>query len=519
MKLHVSNDKKYILTHGAQTLELGPYPQTRSTTDDSGKSKATDPNVVLRELNAFFEQLSDVDKETLFDNYYSYVALTANDHVGVESIRRIQTLTRDMMDVFFNLDRVAEFMETQSIQYPSSVHESYDSDSNRKPRETTYIRSDYFGLACIALVCHAMAPVWTLLGISLSRSAQNDIQARDSTILRTLRSTRFITDSRVNRLYDMVCYLVDNMDEKLKLAIKVDGAGTDCIPQFLLATIMINKLSICSISRAVEKNLIVTVHTSVGTELKKYSNQRSNIRERSDSRMGDDEDKIGFLEAYSTRQKVSDDIFIVNDEYLRDYRNVKTDLDPDIPNELVKICLRSFEKHPPMAIGVVQRTLVQWVLTRAIHIDEDGNRRRLIMPRAIGEIDREAIIPAMAITQAALIYWKYPKIARYISSRAVEKSADDLLELSTPLVDIPADLRELLNRTHPYERPQGSKSASAENMGVISINAFVRLLDDVDWTLECSEELADEVDTDPGIFEVDEYIKHDLARLIAFIAR
>lgn len=521
MQLSVNlKTKNYTLKHNNQELVLGLYPQQRNVSSGESDSEAVDPNSQLGEINGYFKSLSDGEQDALFDAYYSAVGIITSERIDIEVITRVTAVFTSMINTHFDLEDVATYMHTWDISYPSSVHATYESDSTRKPRETTYIKSEYFDLACIALVCHGMAPLWTLLGQSLSGIDRNDILSRDSTILRTLSGTRFISSHQINRLYEFIVYLVENLDDKLKLSVKVDGSGTEGIPPFLLATILINKLSSCNITAFDNKNLIVTVHTSVSSELKKYSNQRSNVRERSDTRMSDEEDKIGFLESYSTRQKVSDDIYIVNDIYLSNYRQVKNDLDPDIPNELVKVCMDSLDKHYPRIIDKHQVTLVQWCLARSIHIDEDGNRRRLIMPRAVDHIGREGIIAALAVTQAALIYWKFPKIARYISSVGREQDDDTLLlgTVDNPIA-VTADIKELLARTHPYMRPQGSKSAHAQNMALISVDAYCLMLENRDWYLECTDALADLLDLDPGIFDTDIHIKHDLAKLIAYVAR
>lgn len=522
MKLTINlSDKCYVLTHetngSKEVLTLGNYPQPR-------KLEA----LPLNEINGYFATMDKSVQDSLFTLYCQAVDIITSEFYTFEIQGKIATVFANIMNHYYNLDCVANYVETLNIEYPSTVLEDYNEADSRKPRERTYIKSEYFGLACVALVCHGMAPLWTLLGGSLLSSDRDDVLARDSTILSTLCKTDFIKDEKwVGRLYTMIVYLVENLDDKLKLAVKVDGSGSDGLPPFLLATILINKLSTCSIVSAENKNIIVAAHNSVDSEIKKYAASRGRILERSEKRMSDDEDnKLGFFEAYTTRSKVSDDIYIVNQLYCENYRQLKSVLDDSIPYNLVKMCLTSLQRNGNKCINPIHTTLCQWCLAHATQIDKETNaRRRILMIRALECIERDGILGAMAVTQAALITWGFESIAKYISASPKIKQDEDLLISNTPnLIEISSssEIKDMLKVTHPYMRPQGIKSAAALNMATESINEFVLSLlqlEKFDWYVECSDDVARALKTKQGLIETDIYIKHQLAHLVAFIAR
>lgn len=534
MKLSVNlSSKRYVLEHELngvrECIKLGAYPIQKNLKMPN-KKNSIDPNEYLKEINAYFAQMCPSRQDELFDLYYSAMGIMDSQMVDYEVIGKVTSLFATIMDTYFGLGdsqttgEVPAFIESLNIEYPTTVLADYNSDNNRKARATTYIQSEYFGLACVALVCHGMAPLWTWLGASLNSADRGDICARDSTILSTLEKTKFIKHEWVLRLYEMIVYQVEALEDSKTLIAKVGGAGSDGIPPFLLATILINKLSTCIIAKAVDKNLIVAAHTAVGNELKRYSDNLAKICERSDSRMSDEEGKVGFLEAYATRQKVSDDIYIVNSLYLKNYRQVKNALDSDISNSLVKQCLESLEKHAGFTIGAHQVTLCQIVLARSVRVDPNtGTRRRLIMPRALPHVNREAILSAMAVTQAALISWKFPMIAKYISAIPSLKSEEEIISDIPPAIyDINAETKASLNKTHPYLRPQGSKTQPALNMASINIDSYVTSIlkpEMYNWKISCEPNVAKALEVPNGPFEIDAFIKTELGKLISFIAR
>lgn len=537
MKLSVNlNDKFYVLTHESdgdvKVLNLGPFPIKRNVGTAKvnaakakpSKAKLNDPSALLVEINGYFAQMSKERQDELFNLYSSAVDVITSEMITYEILGRLKSLFAVIMDNYYDLDAVGEYVHGLNIEYPDTVLDEYVSDNNRKIRACTYIKSEYFGLACIALICHGMAPLWTLLGSLLPSSDRDNVSARDSTVLSTLTKTKFINDvDWVGRLYDMLIHLVENFEEKQKLSIKVGGSGSEGIPPFILASVLIHKLPTCSIAKSHGKNLVVVVYHSVKQEIGRYSSSRERVLERSDKRISDEEDKIGYLEAYSTRQKVSDDIYIVNEIYLTNLRQVTTDLDDSIPYSLVKTCLASLQKSHLTSINKTQVVLCQWVLPRSVRVDPnstDGKRAQLIMPLALEFINREGIICAMAVTQAALITWGFKSLAKYISAVPYSKSREELLTICGPLaLEISPELKERLKVTHPYLRPQGARMAPAVNMAETSINEYILLLENLDWKLECTAEVANALDCELGYFEVDQYIKHDLANLIEFIAK
>jgi hypothetical protein len=463
---------------------------------------------IFKELNGYWATLPAQSRRELFELYERVVEDYPAIPNPAERAAMLEEVVRTVVDKYHPFDAVAEFMKTQHIDYPDTVKDKFESQYNSKDRVTTYLTHEYFDLAVLAVIFRSVYPIW-MKALRCNNSTDTKRKAFfEYDLLRTLRKTELIKHPATERLFEFVEAVCHKVKAHESLGSVVAGFGSADIPYYLFATAIIDKLAIREINAFADRgNLISTIYTRVESEASKLGDKFQPLRERVSRGGGADEDKIGYLETYSVRQSVSDDVYLTNQVYLYDYRKVRRQLDETIPSSLVKTCIESFHEYSPRPIRPDHVAAVQWVL---------GN---LIMPRAIPYIDREAMINAMGLTQAALIHWRFRALAPLLSARPVETDYYAPI-IATPFETPSLDLREKLREIYPYYRhTRDSSDPKALCPGFVAIGEFAKLYADRQWELHCSKKVAEHLQQDFGTFKPASTLKCDLAELLIKLNR
>lgn len=329
--------------------------------------------------------------------------------------------------------------------------------------------------------------------------------------LRTLQLTNFIVDEPMDRLKKYVDMAYEHQPERNhELSSVVAGISSTEIPNYIFGSVIANRLITTPVDdRGSKTTLISSVFMRVRQDTQQLAQKfKQRVIGRSETRMGDSEDdKIGYLESYSVRQDVSDDIYLVNQVYLMDYRKARRHLDDSIPSALVKACIESLERHPPRPIRKEQSTLVQWVLSN------------IVMPRAIPHINREAMLNAMGLTQAALLHWGFPEIASVISMHPLKLEDDMINSNLIQFLPIEKDMKEQLANVYPYSRPQRDKSPVNLIAGYLAIESYATLFDNSRWEIRADEEIARKLHVNIGEVRPHIKLKNFLAELLVMLHR
>lgn len=500
--------KGVILNYGKFKPHVSKQNLTKSELKSYGDVQKKHTEAVFKELNGFWDTLPDHEHQEMFSLYEEFLDEYAIIASGAERAAMLEDTVRKLVDKYHNFADMSDFMKTQHIDYPDTVHDKFESRFNSKSKDTTYLTHEYFDLACLAVIFRSVYPLWMMALKVNSSSDAKDKAFFEYDLLRSLRKTKLISHPATMRLFEFVEAVCVKVKAHESIGSVVAGFGTADIPYYLFATAIIDKLAIREVNAFADRgNLISTIYTRVETEAGKLGDRFQPLRERVNRGGSSDDDKIGYLETYSVRQSVSDDVYLTNQVYLYDYRKVRRQLDDTIPSSLVKTCIESFIKYPPTPIRPDHVTAVQWVL---------GN---LIMPRTIPLIDREAMINAMGVAQAALIHWRFRSLAPLMSARPVP--TDNYAPIiATPFETPRLELRQELMRIYPYYRhTKDSSDPKALCPGFLAIGEFSKMYADRQWELNCSPQVAKELRHDGGIFKPSRDLKNDLAELLIKLDR
>lgn len=533
--MHISIDQtiakdELVITHGGETLRWGMFkpPQcwwrgvdeddADSGREDESCSRSDRVDQLLIDLNGYWTSHDEEWQKKAFESYKAILALIDKSRDGGSLANSLVPLVADLMDNYHDMDEIAEYLEKQDLVYPPSVPEVFDSAQGRHHRVLTYTKSEYFGLACLTVGIRALLPVWTGYRAALPKDMERSRVYIELEILRTLRESQVCEHHYMQRLMDYVDGVYNSIDKSAELSSVVAGIGSSEIPNYLFASAICNKLTTTMLNATPGSNtsLVTAMYTKVKQDAQHLADKLgTKVMVRRENRMGGDdgEDKIGYFESYSARQRVSNDIIIGNQVYMYDIRRLRSDLDPSIDKKLVAMCrdsLNSVSKNFIILGGdsrmPIHQTLVQWVLSSTI------------MMRSVPNINRKAMLNAMAVTQAALITWGFPDIAILLSTRIrsdEDWSPEEVIPLSSKAK---AQLDALYKFTRPMDTSNSrSKNARPVSGGYASVETYTDILVSHPLEVVGSDKLLTELKYKSGMPVVVPTIRYQLAELLIAI--
>lgn len=510
---------EYVFVEQNEGLEIsgGTWP-AKYVGDPDDFNDPNSPAYKYRYLNEYLSGFSEEASSEMF-TLMGNLLLATSESRGVKLTDTVERYSKPVLDNYMDINDLIDYIHSKDIEYPDKVFEDFDVNDTRKNRDTTYIRSEYVGLIAVAMCCQLMAPIWDEYCESQDGSA-SDITV-SAAFLKTLMRTRFINNRHISKLYEYISCTVEAEDKNYAINACVMGAGKDRIPDIVMGTIMSTKLIMCDILSPAKNHVVVAVNKATIAEVRRLTKDGGRMYARKERRAtGEDNEPIPYLEAYATKQKNSDDVYVTNCLFAKNYRRLATYIDPDIDNAMVKtihesLC-KAFKSKP---IGQHQLVLCQYITYRSMYnYGPDGRRRRIIMPRTLPEFDREAGLITIAVCAAALITWKFQDLATLLLSTYYIPSMDSGYYSCGTVNDVTTETKNRLAKTHPYTLPPGRKDSPCRNPAIVSIESFTDMVVDAVWNLECDEEVCDLLDFDCGEHLTPADLRNRFAELIILIS-
>lgn len=513
MRLYTDDTRTVFIEHKGKILNWGDL-----TTPNGWKGT---PSALFVEINAYWDTLSNASQDGLFKAYArAREAITQNSTDSAAMCSALQDRMGAIIDAYHNFEAVAATVREAKIEYPENVAVDYDSNSDRKRREMTYTKPEYFDLVVVTTILRTALPVWNMFrsyvsALSQSKSGNVSSVYVDIDTLRTLKYTDFINCPAMVRLETYVRAVADNLrqnsDSSAEMTSTVAGPGSAEVPHYLLASAIANKLITAPVNDArMNINLITSLYIKIKQDCEHLHGKfEVKVGERTDRRMGgEDDDKIGYLEGYSARQKVSDLPYVVNEVFMEDYRQLRAHIEPNVPVAVVKQLLESHQKVQ-LHISDVQLYLVKWIYSLA------G------MPRTIDDVSRLATLSGFAVSQAALLHWGFPNLAVWLSCNAIE--LDETID--TPLHQIQPALRAQLGEIYSYSirtftrAARGAPKCHHTPAGVMAIDELCNLIANYRWEVSATDEALALLKTTNGAYKIPNDIKSELAELLLILDR
>ena len=492
---------------------------------DGGKSGSRNGvgDALFYELNGYAETLTEQEQETVFGLYKKIREIFVR--VTIAGLcNALQPVVGKLFRAFIDIDAVESVMPMLKLEIPSTIDDGVvDTVNDRRTPDMTYNRDDYRDLQALIICFRAALPIWSMFWKYSGDTSYDKIyQFTDS--IRILKMTDLISSRPYERLerYIAAAYGARNnaaQNKERELAFSVVGAGSTEVRQYLLASNICKCLVLKPLGNDDDGkpiNLIPALYQRFENDLRACTSQLpQRIRKRQEGygNTSDEPDKTGYLESWSMRQTVSDFIPILNEVSLHDYRTARKFIEPELPSADVKVFIDA-HRQCKGRIDAKDITLVQWVMSFGYH------------PRAIPDVDREALINAMAIAQATLVFWGFRDVAVLLSTEAKELDEDDIYFV-TPLLKITDEhLRKRLCELYPtmkshHASTTGTRRGAKDHNSVAfrAIDGYGSLIAESKWYINTTSEVQKILGVKNGDYEPPKNLKTRLGELFLEINR
>lgn len=467
------------ISHGGQTMVWSTPTYTRASRT-KGLAVTEDPyqDYVFREINAFFKTLPE-DRQNKIWN--AYVGIRELFDANFESIALTSRLKQCISEIYAamtyeDLYRWAE--SSPMIHIPLSLKTAYGEND---PVDMTYLRSDYFDLAVLAVAARPMVPIWGEYIPLIKDDVDNTYKEYAS--VKLLEKTFLPSCPPWTRLLRYIAASIAHRAKEATLhSAMLSGLSSSELPEWLLANTLVRRTSMVPLStRNDGPNLITDVYGYVDGTLqnsghRRFSGSVSPKRITRDDKMGEKQESLA--ESYKIKQEVPDGDVQMANYYLTMPENVYRAMAPGADPLKLKICLAGISVMETQDVHLFQRTLVQWTLHAAVSAGY------------MNLIRKPSLMNAMAVTQALLWEWGFVDLAALLTAQEL-KQDDEFISLQDSKLKIPQEILDEFQVVYPnlYSIKEKQTTPRLANPGVRSVDALLEIMATSDWVLNAPSEI------------------------------
>lgn len=509
MKIEVAGDSASDSTSSIVISHDGKRIDWIAAEYERGNDRS--PEAVFRHINEFWAYLPKNRQDAIFGVYEQIkeVLETVFDHNRLHS--RLIGLVKDLYEQM-PLEDFARWINFSSdIRVPSNIKDEYGPGDTV---ERTYLRSHYQGLIMLALALRPMVPIWSEYISRIKNVAGNNYKEFRATGL--LARAPIMHCIEMKTLYRYIetnaPVIMEGNGDTSQAASTIGGLGTAQMPEWLLALVLVRRVSVGDLESEGEKGTIISnVHKYISSTIKsldrRFKGKVRNKEQISDS----DDDNASIVENYKVKQDVSDGDLVALSIYSEQVVDIAHRIDPSIDPANINKCLSGLSRLYDKQIHQHQITICQWVV------------HPTISARGVPFLQKKALLRIMGVVQAALWHWGYPDLAVLMSAIPVQTEGDTMIAGSEGRNRIPRDQLDELVKLYPYYQQLSGKQQGERNLNVAgkAIDALARDLTEHEWQLVACDELVAQVSgvSASGRMLAPPDIKNQLAKLITDIAK
>jgi len=451
------------LAHNDDSLEwsISTYDRTKFANREDLFSNA----------NAYLATLDSETQDRVWECYltiYEYLEVTDDPH-------KLQLILKRSVTELFGILNLTDMRHWCSyygqFTYPTNLKDTYG-DNN--PRELTYLRSTYSELLFMATALRFMVPIW---GEYIQRSKATVANVyKEYMAANILGESDIFKSPELSRLraYVTAC----QKDVKTSLTAVMTGIGSVEQPEWLLAKVMVRRLAVAETAvheTSIISNLYMFVKSNI-EGIDKLCGEK--IREKhKPSDNGGEEDNASRVETYKVKQTIADSSAILISVYMEDYHRAATRLYPDIPSELVELCVSKLLNDGKLVILPFRLELASIIIEPIISV------------RSLESLEYPIQLRMMGICQAVLFHLGLDELAHLITATGKEIPTDVLRidNVGGSRSRLTKENLEQLNILYPHWRKQGrnTERQKNDNVSMLFIEAFNKETQELDW-LYCS---------------------------------
>lgn len=443
-----------------------------------GKTRYVAVVDLFREINGYWSYITEERREAIWNIYVQIHKTLYEIADPTQQVDRLILLVAKLYEQH-PLNEIYHWTRFHGdVKYPDTLKEVCDPDDIVA---RTYLRPDYVWLVAMAIALRPMVPIFGEYILRARDEAGSDY--KEYAAFKLLAKSHIISCAAMERLKVYVMSAIES--EADSITPTLNGLGTSELPDWLLAMTVVRRVAPGDISVQDEKtgNLITNIHAFVSGALKDLDRKFGGaIREKYREDYGDDDDSMSFAEMFKVRQKNSIGDVALYSVYTENPTIMAMKIDPTIDVSKVHECLLSTSRLTEMEIRRNHHlVLVQWVINK------------VIPARGAENLNKQAILRAMATTQALLWHWGMPELAILATADVAADDAASLMVIESRS-RIPADLQKTLNDLYPYTENAGRSKGQSKNANVAvkNIQALAKEMSVPRWVINAPAALIQE---------------------------
>lgn len=434
---------------------------------------------VFNEINEFFDSLSDDEKVDIFNLYESMY----NELYGLNDIN---SLTKNLTEIVGKLYSIINFQRIEmwfnmnaksKFIIPETVYDEYGPDD---PPDRTYLKRDYIKLVILAISLRPMIPIWGEYITRVRDQVGNEY--KEYAAMRLMSRANSVLDSEPMKKLSVYVFRSIVNDQRTVAAI-FGGLGTAELPDYLLALVVVRRLSVGEVHASVEYgNVITNIYGFLTGALKDLPRKfGGDITEKHRDLDGEEEDAESIAESYKVKSDVSPGDVYQLSRYTQDVKEMMKRLDPTVNDAMLYACQKHITSISSNNIEKFQIVLCQWIV------------KPVMSPLGLLYLDKLSFLNILIICQCYLWQRQFYTLAALLTSSRFEEpgavvyTTETRLRIPNNLVDKLVDIYKIY---HPMEYKEVDRSLIRKlNIGCKAVRALAKEISGKKYQLNSPEEL------------------------------
>lgn len=366
------------------------------------------------------------------------------------------------------------------IKHPDTLKDELDAEDTVPDK--TYLKSDYRGLVVLTIALRPMVPIWGWFLSLIQKETKTTY--KEYKAMGLLSQTSMITSQPVLRLKRYIEATIGSSpswDDKMAAAI-LDGLSSADLPDWILGLVMVRRMALGEVDAGDTRGSIISnIYSFIFYTLRELDKKFGGVKEKNPQKGDDDpmQDQ-SRLEAYNKAEDLPAGDRAGFGVYAEKPLALARHMEPDIPEDLVEICVKHAHLQDIRPIEEAQMQLMSWVLCA-------GRHGKGLPSQAMDYITKRngALLNCMGVTQALLLHWELPLLAAVVTA-APMCMEEGVMTDTMGLAKITPRYMEQLQKLYPYTLPEGGTKG---NPAVVQIQRQVSLLNEVPWVCTMPEVL------------------------------
>lgn len=453
----------------------GTYSKTSSGRTSGDEEIDTD--TLFAEINRYWATLSPERQQGIWEAYEDIRQIFEADYELRAAIKQLRQKVAQLYQ-FMPMAELQHFLNFHAeIDYPSSVHEKFNPNSTITRADSTYLRTDYFGLVALSVALRPMIPIWGSFIDITKRDVGNNYKEYHAYGL--LYNTHLARSPEIVRLRDFIDVKVQAQTTGDKnFTTVMGGLATVEMSSYLTAQICVRRLAVSTVSGPGDRvNLIAKVHFFVDSKMKSLDRDfgrkfGGKISEKKLTGSAAD-DNTSVVEMFKIKPDLSDGHIVMLNVYAEDPWRMASVRCPDLPPDYLRDALQAIESIDQVDIAPHHTWLVKWIMNP------------VIPAKGVDLLTIDPLKNCMAVTQAVLWHWGYYDLAAMATALPQFHDDDIMIGASESRQRIQKEQLLRMQERYPYALP--AKRGAPVRQTNVAARAVDRLADVLfrnDWLLK-----------------------------------